>query len=176
MGPPRAVRISRVARPAAGDDGVGGAPPRGEYRENVAGAARGNRLFGIFSTGLFALYLAFLAVAMRAAGGLGADPAAIALFSAVAAALAVWGFLITLGRAPRGAWVAPDRIVIVERSGRSRRLAGAPPVRVEVLQRYPSGFLSPEETRLVRAPVAGARPRTYLVGVGLLEPGSVAPS
>ncbi len=169
MASPRPVRIVRVPSRSGGGPGPparAGAP--GDYRPNVGGRGRGVRLFAGFLVLLAVIYAAFAALALTAsAPGARDDPVTWGLFTLVAVVLALWGWVLTLGRVPRGVWVGAGHLVVEERAGRVRRFDLASGDRLVVLQRHAEGLLSPRPTELVelRGP-DGAR--SYLVEAGLL--------
>lgn len=163
MGSPRAVRIPRSSAatlPAAS---------AGERRENAAGRQRAVRLFGLFAVALAALYGAFLALSASAAGGIGAAPVGLALFSALAAAFLLWAWGITLRRAPLSVRFAPRAIVVQESGRRTRIFPLGPALERAVVERYAASPFGPSPTELVRVGDAGGRQRLYLVARGLFE-------
>ncbi len=176
MASPRPVRIVRVPARAATDPIHPTRTARdAEFRPNVGGRARGSRLFAGFLGILVVIYLAFAALALSATTpGARENPVTWGLFTAVAAALAVWGWTLTLGRVPRAARVAAGHLLVEERPGRVRRFDLSAGDRRVVLQHYGEGFLSPRPTELVELRGPEGR-RTYLVEAGLLEGGADAP-
>ena len=167
MSAPRAVRIARRRELSEVPAATATASATFLERTNVAGSTRAWRLFGVFAVLLVVIYALFLAISARAAGGLSAAPAVPAAFSLLALGLAVWGWSITLGRAPRSVTVRADATLVVERTGRARRFAAEPPVTLDIVERYGAGWLSPEPTQLVRIAAPHGRARLYLVGRAL---------
>ncbi len=169
MSAPRAVRIARRRDSPGATAPDSGAIDDVLERPNVAGSARGWRLFAVFVVLLVVIYASFLAVAARAAGGLAAAPAAPATFSLIALALGAWGWSITLGRAPRSVTVRSDATLVLERTGRTRRFSAEPSPTFDIVERYAAGWLSPEPTQLVRIAAPRGRARLYLVGRALFD-------
>lgn len=122
---------------------------------------------------LFVIYLISLGIASQGPGGLGATAGAWVVFTVIAVLFALVAWLLTLARAPRGAWVGLSEVVVRERFGGLRRFAGLATLRVEVTQRYARGWLSREPTELVRLSESGGPTRMYLVTEGFFqsEPG-----
>lgn len=152
-----------------------GLPPDGPaaaFVENTAGRTRALRLFSLYAVLLAAVYVAFLGVVLAAPSSAArGDPVTIAALSVVAAALALWGYLITLARTPRGVRFQGSEIVVVERPGRSRRFVAPPALELSVVYRYRPGLLAREPTELVEVTSVDGRRRTYLVAQGLLSGG-----
>lgn len=178
MAAPRAIRIVRRPAPTAEPPtessptpraAVSGPAPSAGYRNNSAGSERGLRLFFFFAVGLLLIYLTSLGIASQGPGGLGATAGAWVVFTVIAVVFAIVALLLTLARAPRGAWVGLTEVVVRERFGRLRRFAGLASLRVDVTQRYARGWLSHEPTELVRLSESGGATRVYLVAEGFFE-------
>ncbi len=169
MSAPRPIRIPRSL------DGTDGSPAdtkgsgSGEYRENRGGTTRALRVYLLFLLVLVVLYATFLGLALTSSSpGLSTNYAVLAGFSAIALALAIVGWFITLGRAPRGVRFKTSETMITERTRRVRRFPPAPSLTVRVVGRYPSNLLSPEPTELVELLTETHGTRVYLVEAGLL--------
>jgi hypothetical protein len=178
MAAPRAIRI--VRRPAPTSEPAAEARPTGPpakiaptpsagYRSNAAGSERGLRLFFFFAVGLLVIYLTSLGIAAQGPGGLGATAGAWVVFTVIAVVFALVAWLLTLARAPRGAWVGLTEVVVRERFGHLRRFSGLATLRVDVTQRYARSWLSHEPTELVRLSESGGSTRMYLVNEGFFE-------
>ncbi|MCI4337475.1 MAG: hypothetical protein L3K17_09890 [Thermoplasmata archaeon] len=165
MEPPRPVRIPRRSRSAAGS----ASGPSAEARENVGGRQRATRWFAVFLLGLGVLYAFFIALEASSAGGLTGSPLAVGLFTILALAFVVWGWSITLRRAPRRVGVGSEEIAVEERRGHVRRFRIGPTLETTVLQRYPPSPFSPAATELVRVGPADGYRRVYLVERGMFE-------
>ncbi len=174
MSSPRPVRIVRVpSRPAGAPSARAAAA--GDYRPNGGGRGRGRRLLLGFLALLAVIYAVFAGLALTAAApGTRDDPVTWGLFSVVAVALALWGWVLTLGRAPRGAWVGAGHVIVEERAGRVRRFDLTSGDQLVVLQRHAQGLLSPRPTELVELRGPDGR-RSYLIEAGLFEGASVVP-
>lgn len=161
MAAPRAVRIARAASaaPAAGPSA------RPHFVPNRAGDTRARRLFLLFAVLLVAIYATFAALTLsNPVPGVRENLFAWAAFSLLALALALWGWSITIGRAPRGVLVRSEELLVRERLGGSRRVLRSALDGIKVVQRYPAGWIAPEPTVLAEVRVEGGRARTYLVG------------
>ena len=171
MASSRPIRIARrsVASPTPG------LPPLvhgGTFVENTAGRTRAVRLFSLYAVLLAAVYLAFLGVVLAAPSSAARDdPVTIAALSLVAVALALWGYLITLARTPRGVRFQGAEILVVERPGRTRRFVAPPSLELRVVYRFGPGILAREPTELVEVTSVDGRRCTYLVAQGLLSGG-----
>jgi hypothetical protein len=89
-------------------------------------------------------------------------------FTIFAALLAVAGVLIALGAAPRALEVSPTAVVVEGRWGRRRSFPPLDALRVEVVRRYPAGFLSGDPVESVEIGDGRRGRRTYQLGVGLI--------
>jgi hypothetical protein len=137
-------------------------------RDNAPARARAWRIGAIYLVALAAMYAGFLALELRgprAGGALATD--ALVLFSAVAAALAVGGLVVTLGPVPRSIEVTPTAVVVVEWTGRRRKFPALDDLRVDVVRRYSANFLSSAAVETVEVS-DGRRRRTYQLTTGLL--------
>ncbi|MGI0132557.1 MAG: hypothetical protein ACREDK_05630 [Thermoplasmata archaeon] len=172
MAESRPIRIVRrpVGAVLPAEMSVGVAPASGRYVANTAGTARALRLFVLYLAVLAAAYLGFLSLALTATStGTRSDSAALVALTIVALALAIWGWMITLARAPTGIRFEGREIIVLERRGRPRRFVAPPALDITVAYRYPSGFLAREPTELVEATSLDGRRRAYLVARGLLS-------
>jgi hypothetical protein len=166
-GAARAVRLP-VARPVAppGSDSPVAGP--GDVRANTVALGRARRLVAIYLVALAAMYAAFVAIDLTGpAGGSTATSDGVLIFSGVAAALAVGGLVLTLSPAPRAVEVTSSSLVVIEWTGRRREFPALEDLRVEVVRRYPAGFLASAEVEAVEIS-GGARARTYQLTQGLL--------
>jgi hypothetical protein len=173
---PRTVRIPRSTAPARPGPAAPSAAPASEltvehpvdHRANLAGRQRASRLAMIYLLALIVMYLGFVALDRASAGG--SSPAVttgLLAFTVVAVALAVGGTFVTLSPAPQAVEVAPAAVVVVEWTGRRRRFPPLEDLRVEVVRRYPAGFLSRSPVETVEL-AGGGRRRTYQLTEGLL--------
>ena len=161
MAAPRAVRIARTPAPRA----TTAEAARTRFVPNRAGVARGRRLFLLFGLVLLAIYALFAALTLaNPLPGVRDNLFAWAAFSALALLLAVWGWSITIGRAPRGVVLQREELLVREPLGASRRLPRSALNGLKVVQRYSAGWLAPEPTVLVEVRPERGRARTYLVG------------
>ena len=164
MAEPRAVRIARSATPSSG------AAETGRFIPNRAGTARGWRLFVLFVAVLAVIYLVFVALALSSpTPGVRNNPLGWATFSGLATLLALWGWAITLGRAPRGATPRGEDVLVEGRTGRRYRVAAGALAQATVAHRYPAGPLSPEPTEFVVLRTSDGAQRTFLVGESFFE-------
>jgi hypothetical protein len=174
---PRAVRIPRSPGPppTPGPDASAVPPSRAaaraaavDRRPNRAGAQRALRLAGIYLAALAVMYVAFVDLDRSGPGGTGtAAETGLLYFTLVAAALAVGGVLVTLSPVPRAVEVHPSAVVVVEWTGRRRSFPPLEELRVQVVRRYPRGFLSSETVEAVELFDRNG-PRTYQLTEGLL--------
>lgn len=168
MAAPRAVRITRRSATAA-------APPRSggsalpQFAENRAGLCRARRLFVVYGVALAAILALTLALSFS-----GPTPAASRTptepwgLVGLAAALGAVGGLLTFGRTPTAVAVSGEELWVRERGGRVRRFPAPPSTRLAVEERYPSGWLAPAPTELVRISPPDGRTRRYIVESSLL--------
>jgi hypothetical protein len=177
---PRPVRIPRAPPGGTGAGGpVGGAepapsavdrvgPPPGELG-NRPGLRRARRLLLLYLLAVFAFFSAVVALfASSPYDAIRTDVPAYAVLFAVAAASAIGGYFLTVGRAP---WsIAPEGslLVVRERFGATRRYAIDGNLRVRVVSRSEGGWLSPEPTETVRVSSGRAPAREYVVGAGVV--------
>ncbi len=177
MATPRAVRIPRSPPAAVAPGPEPSAPPVPdasapsrsiERRENRAGRQRALRLTTIYLGALLAMYLGFVALDRLSPGGTSATATdGLYLFTGLAALLAIGGSVVTLGPAPRAIEVGAAAVIVVEWTGRRRTFPPLADLRVDVVRRYPSGWLSRDPVEAVE--LTGARRRrTYQVTEGLL--------
>ena len=126
-------------------------------------------MFCLFAAGVLVIYLLFLGLtATSTSPGLRNSPTVYAALTIAVALLGVWGWFLTVHRAPRQAVLRDDALVVTERSGRARRFSPLG-VRVRVLYRYGPGLLAAEPTELVELSDAEGRRRNYLVGRGFFQ-------
>ncbi|HEV2520626.1 MAG TPA: hypothetical protein VGX00_08470 [Thermoplasmata archaeon] len=174
----RAVRIpvARRERPTPpGPEAPGPIDPTavapGARRENRSGTQRAVRTFVTFLVGLLAIYGLFLGSFLTAPEiGVRSNPVEYLAFTAVLGALVLFGFAVTVGRAPRDLRATATELWVRERSGRLHRFPSDAALSLVVLKRYPSGLLSSEGTEIVRVSHPEASPRTYLVETGFFPP------
>jgi len=160
MGAPRAVRIARAP--------AGSAPLA--FVPNTAGQARASNLFLGYLVLLLVIFLVFIGLAYTSPSpGPRSDTSAWAVLALLGIGLAIGGWTITLGRAPRGAVVRGEEIAVRERLGRVRRFPVGDAAHLRVVHHYPAGFLSPEATEMVELVAADRSRRTYLVGSGYFD-------
>ncbi len=170
----RPIRIARrpvaAAAPATPPPAAPAPPaePPGEYRENRGGTRRASRLFVLVLAAVVALYVGLLGLLARGPGGIGTNDPLLAFLGVFAVALGVLGWQVTLGQTPRGVWREGSRLLVRERLGRRRELAGDPPGSPIVARRYAASWLNPEATILVRVKDVTGLSRLYLVGTELL--------
>ncbi|MCI4318712.1 MAG: hypothetical protein L3K23_01080 [Thermoplasmata archaeon] len=170
MSTSRAVRIARTPLEASsvivGSGGAGATP----FAPNRGGAQRGVRLFLLFVVVALAVYVTFVGLAASSpTSGVKDNPAVYVVLTMVAALIALVGFFITLGRAPRAAAWRSEHLLVRERLGKLRRFRRAG-LQVSVVYRYTPGFLSTDPTELVTVTDADGRRGNYLVGRGFLDP------
>jgi hypothetical protein len=163
----RPVRISRSAANAS-ERFAGRSAPSGtgaRFTENRAGTRRATRLFGMFVGVLLVIYLAFAALTLASPSpGVRSNVATWAVFSGMALVVALWGWLITFGRTPRGAVRRGSEIVVRERLGRPRRIPMDEATQPTVVHRYGRSLFGPEPTEFVEVRTTDQVKRTYLVG------------
>ena len=134
---------------------------------NAAGSSRALRTFLFFLIALAVIYGVFMAFAATSATS-GANSAVEAVLTlSVAIALFV-GWYVTLGQAPTQAYIAGDKLVVHERTGRTRRFS-VEGLRVTMLRTNGRGFLGPEPTEFVEVSVPGGPRHTYLVGTHFFD-------
>lgn len=161
------ARTVRIGRPREGGRPATG--PAGEFRPNRFATARAQRLFLLFALLLVVIYGAFAALTLsNPLPGVRENPFAWLSFSGLAAVLGVWGWRITLGRAPRGVTVRPDGWWIHERGGRRTTVPGSALREPRVAQHYLPGWSAPGPTALVELPTERGV-RAYLLDEELLE-------
>lgn len=179
MASPRVVRIpsARVRTVPRGRTGEAVGPRTGtsdpllERRPNRAGTQRAFRLALVYLSALAGLYLLLLAFDLSTPGGRSPGSAGgLALFSLIAAALALGGTLFSLTAAPRAVEVRRGSIVVVGRWKRRRTWTPRSAISVRVLRHYPEGPLSRAAVDSVEVGVPGRPPRTYLVESGIFPP------
>ncbi len=166
MAPPRTVRIAR----RDGSATTPGERTASAFVANTAGSARAGRLLLLFMAALGVIYLAFAGLTIaNPLPGVRDNLYAWGAFTLVALLLALWGWSITLARAPVGARKARDGLVVRERGGSVRRFEARALDELHVVQRYPNGLLAPAPTALVELRTPEGGKRTYLVGDGFFE-------
>ncbi|MCI4317685.1 MAG: hypothetical protein L3J96_04035, partial [Thermoplasmata archaeon] len=144
--------------------------PASRFVSNDAGSARAYRLFIVYLAGLIASYLAFLVLAFTAPQpGTREDLVVLGGLSVAAVILIGWGWVITVGRAPRGIRFEGKELIVLERWGRPKRFESPPLLELRVVYRYTPGFLGREPTELVEVTSLDGRKRAYLVRRGLLS-------
>jgi hypothetical protein len=155
------VRVVRSARVVTARPGLRAA--------NGAGRARARRVFVLFAAGLALIYGFLLGSA--AASPLGAQAAlgVLLVLGALAVPLAAAGALLTLGRAPREAWVEGDRLCVREWTGRVRDFGLSSGLRIRTVERHGRGPLAPQATELDEVASGAGRRRVYLVADGFFE-------
>ena len=169
MSTSRAVRIARpsltTAPGGASAVGTGGT----SFAPNRGGAQRGVRLFLLFVVVALVVYLMFVGLAASSpTSGVRDNPAVYVVLSLVAVVIALVGFFITLGRAPRAVAWRGEHLLVRERLGKLRRFRRAG-LQISVVYRYTPGFLSADPTELVTVTDADGRRGHYLVGRGFLD-------
>ena len=180
MSSPRAVRIPRARPPGpgasgnpAGADRPAAEPGPKDHRPNGAGSQRAFRVAALFVVALAALYAAFVLYDRAAPGGSpSAEGSAVLLLSVIFVVFAVGGVLFAVTPAPRSVEVAPDRVVVIGRWGRSVVLPRLDLLKSRVVRRYPASWLASSDVELVELWSEGIPPRNYLVESGLFA-GSV---
>ena len=146
-----------------------------ERRENLAGTQRVVRLTVLYLFALVAMYVGFLVYSRTAPGGGGSsDLSGLLLLSAIFVLFAVVGGLYTLSPAPRSVEVAGDRVIVVGRWGRRRRLPPIDRLTVRVARRYSAGWLSNDEVELIEVWGDDTPVQSYIAGAGLFA--GAAPS
>ena len=140
------------------------------HRPNRAGSQRVIRLSTFYVVVLAALYLGLVLYGRTAPGGSSsAELAYVLLFTAVFAAFALGGILVTLTPAPRSVEVATDHVTVVGRWGRRHRFPPLDRLHVRVARRYPAGILASEPVESVEVWGDDTPVRSYLVGAELFE-------
>lgn len=173
MAEPRAVRIARAKRP---ESETVPRPGSGRGFPNRGGTLRAQRVFGLYSILLVAIYATFLGIALASPEpGLRENPVAVGLLTVTGVVLALWGYRITLGRTPRALRLEGPDLVIVERGGRRRNFGVAGSVRVRVADRFSAGWLGPEPTELVEIALPEGGQRVYLVARDLVRSATGVP-
>lgn len=165
--PIRIVRAPEVVSPGGSDrPGSRPSPTRG----NQAGYRRGRRLLYGYLLAVFLLYFLILLLLVTSRyPGVRENFVAYGLFTAIASASAVSGYILTLGRAPVAFYTSDGQLVIRERFGGVRRFPIGPGLRVTVYRRIPMGAFSPEPTEAVRVQYGDRATREYLLANGTLE-------
>ena len=169
----RPVRIARrpASEPVLSRTELPVASHWGEYRENHAGTIRASRLFLLFLIVLIVLYVLFLGLALSSpTPGVSANLGAIAGFTVIAFGLGLWGWTITLLRAPRSVRLRSTETIVTERTGRTRRFPAAAELTIRVVGRFPGGLLASEPTEMVEVWTQTQGKRNYLVRSGLFSP------
>ena len=169
MSTSRAVRIARPPLAAAPGAVTAGGTGATVFAPNRGGAQRGVRLFVLFVVVALAVYLTFVGLAASSpSSGVRSNPAVYLVLTLVAVLIALVGFFITLGRAPRSIAWRGEYLLVRERLGKLRRFRRAG-LQVSVVYRYTPGFLSVDPTELVTVTDADGRRGNYLVGRGVLD-------
>lgn len=177
---PRAIRIPRPASETTRDpsqpSGPAPRPPAPEVttgpvevRKNAAGFQRAFRLGTIYLVALVVLYVAFLLLDRSSPGG--TSPAAQMgdlYFTAIATVLGFGGVVLALSSAPRAIELRPDSLVVVAWWGRRREFPPLSGLRVTVVRRFPSGFLSSTTVEVIQLDDRKGNHRTYHVEEGLI--------
>jgi hypothetical protein len=116
----------------------------------VGGTKRAVRLAEIYLALLAALYVGFVLYDRAIPGGTssGAESGMV-LFSGIFVLFAVAGAVYTLHPAPRAVEVASDHVTVVGRWGRHRRLPRLELLTVNVVRRYPPGWLADTPVELI---------------------------
>jgi hypothetical protein len=153
----RLVRAPRVVAARSGARAV-----------NRGGTARARRVFALFLGGLIAIFAAFLLSLATAPGG-GAALTTLLPLAVVAVPMAALGALLTLGRAPRDAWVHGSTLLVREWTGRVRAYSFEDGLRIRPLERHAAGFLAPAPTELDEIVTATGLRRAYLVQDGFFD-------
>jgi hypothetical protein len=179
----RPVRIARRAVPAPSDpstapgadpsprrspsaEGADPLPPHG----NRAGLRRARRLLLLYLVGLLLGYaVVTIAVASSPYAGVRTDLWLYVFLSVLAAASAIGGYLLTVGRAPWAVYVVGSDLVVRERFGRVRRFPIDPSLQVRYTQSSGPSFLSPEPTDTVRIRAKRGPVREYVVEKGRFD-------
>ncbi|MCI4358468.1 MAG: hypothetical protein L3J95_02795 [Thermoplasmata archaeon] len=171
MEPTRAVRIP-AARPSsegAGTRGTAGADGAVHPSLNRSGCQRAIRTYALFLVALLAIYGIFLGTFLTAPeSGVRSNPSEYGFFSLVLVVIGLYGFGVTVWRAPREVRATEQEVVVLGRTGRERRFSRGPGFVVSVLKRYPGGLFSDEATELVRVALPDGSARVYLVDEGLI--------
>jgi hypothetical protein len=162
--PVRVVRRAPPPEPSPGQDApttlgrLPGSP-------NLAGTRRAQRTFTVFLSGLIGIFAVFLGLLATApAPGVRTNVAAYGLFSLAFAGIAIASYVWTIHGAPRSVSVAPDCIVVVERSGTERIFPASASRKVTLVRRYRPDAWGPA-CDLVQISTPGQWSRSYLVGV-----------
>jgi hypothetical protein len=180
MATPRAIRIPRPTSDSSRDSPPPSAlaprtpaPERTtgpvELRKNVAGFQRAFRLGTIYLIALVVLYVAFLLLDRSSPGG--TSPAAemgALYFTGIATLLAFGGVVLALNSAPRAIEVRPDSVVVIAWWGRRREFPPLSDLRVSVVRRFPSSFLSATPVEVIQLGDRKGHFRTYHVEEGLI--------
>lgn len=165
--PIRIVRAPEVVSPGGSDRSASLPSPT---RGNQAGYRRGRRLLGGYLLAVFLLYFLILLLLVTSRyPGVRDNFVAYGLFTAIASASAVSGYILTLGRAPFAFYASDGQLVIRERFGGVRRFPIGPELRVTVFRQIPKGAFSPEPTEAVRVQYRERPTREYLLANGTLE-------
>ncbi|MHB8352352.1 MAG: hypothetical protein ACYDFT_06685 [Thermoplasmata archaeon] len=137
---------------------------------NRAGYRRGRRLLLLYLLAVFLLYFAILLLLVTSRyPGVREDFFAYGLFTVIASASAIAGYLVTVGRAPWAFYSTGSQLVIRERFGRVRRFPIGPELRVTLVRHIEPGVLSPEPTEVIRVTYAQRPTREYLLAQGTLD-------
>lgn len=122
----------------------------------------------MYLAALLLVYAVLLVGLSGAPGGLGGNGGLIVAQGLIGLGIAIVGWTVTLGQAPRGVWVRENSLVVRERLGREREFPAPAEGGVVVVRRYAAGWLSNEPAAIVRLKDASGLPRVYLVGDTLI--------
>jgi hypothetical protein len=167
-GPARVVRVAATPAPAPPPAVPAEVPTGSAHRDNAPAVARAWRIVAIYLVALAALYAGFLALELRGPGAGGSlANQGLLVFTGIAAALAVGGFVVTMAPVPRSVEVSPTAVVVVEWAGRRREFPPLSDLRVDVVRRYAPSVLTGIAVEAVEL-TGGRRRRTYQLVPGLL--------
>ena len=134
---------------------------------NSAGYDRAFRTLVLFIIALAAIYAVFMVYSATAAVTGGTPVVPVTLTISVVVVLVV-GWWVTLGQAPKTAWLEAGELVVRERTGRVRRFPMAA-LRIHVLRSNGVGLLGPVPTEFVEVAAPGGPRGTYLVGTHFFD-------
>jgi hypothetical protein len=143
---------------------------------------RAYRLFLFFvGSTLLLLLILILLVVTSPTSGVRDNPVDYGLFAAIGLVLIVASYALAMLPAPRAVVRSGEDILVIERTGRVRRLRSDPArLRPLVLRRYPAGPLQDGPVVLVEVALPSGSRRAYLVDEGLLGPatpsGAIGPT
>lgn len=163
-GSPHPVRLATpiVAPPPS-------AGPPTDRRANRAATQRAIRLSVLYALGIAAVYALLVGIARAGPTGTSVGTSADLLFAGLLAlVLAAIGVIVSLDAAPRAVELGDAETVVVGRFGRRYHYPGRDRLRSTVLQRFPSGLLSPVALESVEIAGGSAR-RSFLLDERLLE-------